>query len=81
MIKEIGVCELFNMKVRRIMAVSAKDLAKYIKGAEFPYTKDELIQLARSNGAPEEVINSIRHLEDRNYNSPVDVEKEFSIKE
>ncbi|MFW5719595.1 MAG: DUF2795 domain-containing protein [Candidatus Dojkabacteria bacterium] len=77
MIKETGVCELFNLKERRIMAVSAK----YIKGAGFPHTKDELIQLAQSNGAPEEVINSIRHMEDRNYNSPVDVEKEFSSNE
>jgi len=56
---------------------SAAELEKYLKGVSFPASKDNLIEKARANGAPEEVIDMINDLSEDNFNSPIDVSKAF----
>ncbi len=56
---------------------SAAELEKYLKGVDFPASKDNLIEKARANGAPEEVIDMINDLSEDNFNSPIDVSKAF----
>jgi len=56
---------------------SAAELEKYLKGVNFPASKDNLIEKARANGAPEEVIDMINDLSEDNFNSPIDVSKAF----
>jgi hypothetical protein len=59
--------------------VSAAELAMYLKGASFPMNKQKLAQVAKQNGAPQEVIGYIEGMSGRgDFNSPVDVEKAFS---
>lgn len=56
---------------------SAAEVEKYLKGIDFPASKDDLISKARANGAPEEVCDIIEGLSSDNFNSPIDVMKAF----
>ena len=53
--------------------VSPAEVQRYLAGADYPCSKEQLIKAARSNGASEDVINLLRQLPDTNYNSPTDV--------
>lgn len=57
--------------------VSASKLQVYLKGIDYPADKDELIETARNNNAPENVIAFLKRLPERQYQYPTDVEKEF----
>jgi hypothetical protein len=54
---------------------SAAELEKYLKGVDYPASKDDLLEKARSNGAPDEVIDMINSLTETHFNSPIDVSK------
>lgn len=58
---------------------SAADLARALRGTDFPATTEDLVNKAKENGAAEEIIETIRELpEDTEYQSMADVEHEFS---
>lgn len=57
------------------MAVSTAELEKYLKGMDYPARKDDLMQKARDNHAPHDVIDLIERLPDQDFHSPVDVNK------
>ena len=57
---------------------SAADLAHSLKGAHFPISKKDLTNLAKKNGAPKEVVETIQGLPDDEFDSVVQVEKAFS---
>lgn len=56
---------------------SAAQVEKYLKGVDYPASKDDLIKKARSNGAPEDVIDILNDLTESRFNSPIDVMKAF----
>jgi hypothetical protein len=56
---------------------SAAELEKYLKGIDFPASKEDLLKRARENGAPTEVIDMINALTEDRFNSPIDVSKAF----
>lgn len=58
--------------------ISAAEVEKYIKGIDFPCDKDELIQHARENDAPDEVLNFMDDFPDQEYGSAVDVARGIS---
>ena len=45
----------------------------YIKGIDFPAEKDELIEQATANAAPEDVLHVLNHLGEKTYHSPIEV--------
>jgi cation transport regulator len=47
--------------------VSTAAVSKYIKGEDFPAEKQELIQKAKSNQAPEEVVEALEALPEKCY--------------
>ncbi|MHB8110942.1 MAG: DUF2795 domain-containing protein [Syntrophorhabdaceae bacterium] len=47
----------------------------YLKGIDFPANKKKLMQQARDNDAPEDVMHTIERLPEQQYNSPIDVSK------
>lgn len=51
---------------------------RYLKGVDFPCDKDDLIEQARGNGAPSDVIHVMEGFSEKEYGSPVDVAKEVS---
>ena len=57
---------------------SAADLSHGLKGAHFPMNTRQLAEHARQNRAPEEVIELIGHMPDREFGSLADVEHAFS---
>jgi len=48
----------------------------YIKGAHFPADRDELIELASENNAPDDVMDVLNNFSDQEYNSVIDVARE-----
>lgn len=49
---------------------------RYIKGIDFPASKEELISKAKTNGAPQEVLNLMKHFEAKEYKALTDISKE-----
>jgi hypothetical protein len=59
---------------RRISPIS---LQKHLKGTNYPASKDDLVQRARNNSAPDDILDMIRHLPSQSYDSPADVMRAF----
>jgi hypothetical protein len=49
----------------------------YLKGIDFPADKKRLLQQARDNDAPDDVLRTIEKLPDKRYGSPIDISKEM----
>ena len=58
--------------------VSAAQLQMYLKGIDYPASKHEIVQTARNNSAPENVMSFLNKLPERQYRAPTEVEEEFS---
>jgi len=56
---------------------SAADLAHGLKGAKFPMSKKDLVQLARKNGVADEVLQTFEEMPEGEYGSVTDVEHAF----
>lgn len=57
--------------------VSASELASYLKGISFPCGKQDIVDTARNNNAPDNVIEWLDRLPDKDYNNVTDIEREF----
>jgi hypothetical protein len=56
------------------MAPSPTEVQKALKGADYPASRDDLIELAKDNEAPDEVVDVLEEsLEDDEYESPAEV--------
>jgi hypothetical protein len=60
------------------MAVNPIQLQKHLKGATYPMSAADLVSLAESNGADEEVLSALRAIPDREYDGPNAVSHELS---
>lgn len=49
---------------------------RYMKGIYFPANKENLIQHAKGNQAPEDIISVLNRFEDKEYHTAIDVSKE-----
>ena len=52
------------------MDVNPIELQKHLKGADYPATKDELVALAESNGAPDEVLEALQAAPQEQFDGP-----------
>jgi len=50
---------------------------KYLAGVSYPAEKQDLIETARKNDAPDEVMQTIRKLPEDHYGGPQDVMKGY----
>ena len=57
--------------------VSAAQFARYMKGISFPASRSEIISIAKSNGAPENVMQFFNRLPGKEYHRANEVEEEF----
>jgi hypothetical protein len=56
------------------MATNPIDVQRALKGADYPASREDLIELARENDAPEEVVDELQdNLEGEQYESPAAV--------
>jgi len=53
--------------------VSPSNIAHYLKGIDFPATKQDMIDYADDNNAPEEIIDIIDNLPDIEFHSMTEV--------
>lgn len=51
-------------------------VGRYIKGVHFPAHKDDLVNQAKNNAAPQDVLNILDHFSDKNYKSVIEITKE-----
>jgi hypothetical protein len=56
--------------------VNPIQLQKYLKGLDYPVSKQQLIEAAKKNGADENVLATLQQLPDKKYDAPVDVSEE-----
>ncbi len=59
-------------------SVSASELAIYTKGIHFPASKQDILDVARRNSAPQNVMQFFDALPEGDYASPAQIEAEFS---
>ena len=61
--------------------VSPATVESYLEGLDYPASRQDIIDTARSNDAPDEVMHMLHQFSDRMYNSPIDVSKELEMLE
>ena len=62
---------------RGIGGHSPANVQKYLSGVSYPADKQVLIEAARSNSAPDEVMQTIQKLPDERFGGPQDVMKGY----
>jgi hypothetical protein len=55
--------------------VSTVEVGRFLKGMSFPSNKDSLMRKARENGAPDDVMDLLNNLPDKDCHTPIDVSK------
>lgn len=58
--------------------ISAKDLQQSLRGADYPASKDQLIDLAENNNADASVIDALRDMPDGMFEDAQDVGRSLS---
>ncbi|AUZ87405.1 DUF2795 domain-containing protein [Arthrobacter sp. TmT3-37] len=54
------------------------DIQKALGGMDYPASKEDLVKHAEDKGADDAVLETLRNLPDREFDSPTDVNKEAS---
>ena len=57
--------------------VNPIQVQKFLKGIDYPCSKDDLLKTAESKGADERVMNTLKQLPDREYDAPTAVTREI----
>ncbi len=53
--------------------MSSSDIERYVRGVNFPADKNELVDYARRQNAPDNVIRALDNLPNQRFNSPMDI--------
>jgi hypothetical protein len=59
--------------LRNIGSIGAAHIQHYLKDIEYPADKEQLLERARLEDAPQDVLDCIEQFPDLTYNSPVHV--------
>jgi len=46
------------------------ELQKHLKGVDYPASKDDLVSVAQSNGAPQEVVDQLQGMSKDSFDGP-----------
>ncbi len=57
------------------MEANPIDVQKALKGADYPASKADLVALAETNGAPEEIIQALQSAEGEQFDGPDAVQR------
>ena len=52
---------------------SSTTVSRFLKGVDYPADKDDLLNAAEANDAPEEVVEALEALEEQTYDGPDEV--------
>jgi hypothetical protein len=64
-----------------ISMVSEAEIAKHLGTVDFPATRDEIVQEAERQGAPEDVLKALRGMPPVDYGSRAEVLRSAAVKE
>lgn len=54
------------------------ELQKYLKGVDYPASKDDVVKAAEGNGAEDEIMDALKNLSEDKFERPTDVTKALS---
>ena len=54
------------------------ELQKYLGGVDYPASKDDLVSAAKSNGAPDDLVDALSNAGADSFDSPTDVSSAVS---
>ncbi len=57
--------------------VNPIQVQKFLSGVNYPASKQDLMKTAKSQGADQNVMDTLKKLPDRKYDAPTDVTKEI----
>ena len=57
------------------MDVNPIEVQKALRGADYPASKEELVQTAERNDAPQEIVEELRELEQNEFDGPDKVQE------
>ena len=57
------------------MDVNPIEIQKYLKGVNYPASKDDLASTAESNGAPSEIVEALRNASQGSFDGPSGVQQ------
>ncbi len=57
------------------MAVNPIQVEKFLKGVDYPASKDDLVKKAEQNGADQEIRSTLQQLKENKFDTPADVSK------
>jgi hypothetical protein len=66
---------------RGVGGISPANVQNYLKGAQYPARKQDLISTARNNGAPKEIIELLERMPDDEFGGPQEVMKAYAAVE
>jgi Protein of unknown function (DUF2795) len=58
---------------RVVMSPTVTDVQKALKGADYPATREELVDVAESNGAGDDVVEALRDAAAEEFDGPDEV--------
>jgi Protein of unknown function (DUF2795) len=58
--------------------MGASQVGMYLKNVNFPANKQKIVEMAKSAGAPENVLQMLNKLPDKQYTQQHEIEQEFS---
>jgi hypothetical protein len=58
--------------------VNPVEVQSYLGGVSYPMSKDDLVEVAKDQGATEPIMEVLEQLPDKEYNSPADVTHEVN---
>jgi hypothetical protein len=50
--------------------LSPIDVQRYLKGADYPMSKDDVVNLAQSNDAPSDIVDALRSMSKDSFDGP-----------
>jgi len=56
-------------------SISPIDLQKALKGADYPASRDDLVELAKNNGADSALVDKLSHADVAEFDGPNKVQK------
>ena len=59
------------------MATDPTEAQRYLQGVDYPATKQDVIQIAESNGAPQDMIERLQAQDQEQFDGPHEVQRAF----
>ena len=66
-----------GMESMRTPNINPSQITGYLKGIDFPADKQKIMDMAKSKGAPDMVVQWLNKLPDKQYSSTAEIEQEF----